>query len=81
MMKRVVLDTSVVIALLASDEEREGILNLLEHSILVCSESVTAEIGNAVSAMFKRGRISLEQGFALVEGFLEGVSKALLYSR
>lgn len=70
-MRRVVLDTSVVIALLASDEERDVILNAIEHDTFLCSESVTAEFGNAISAMFKRDRISLEQGIEMLEGFFE----------
>lgn len=68
-MKKIVLDTSVVIALLASDEERGPLLEILRGITLVCSESVTPEVGNAISAMFKRQRITLEQGMAIVEGF------------
>lgn len=59
----------MVIALLASDEERESILEIIRGAELVCSESITPEVGNAVSAMFKRQRITLEQGVAIVEGF------------
>lgn len=68
-MRKIVLDTSVVIALLASDEERPVILEKIRGTELVCSESITPEIGNAVSAMFKRQRITFEQGVAIVEGF------------
>ena len=68
-MRKIVLDTSVIIALLASDEERTPILEKIRGSELVCSESVTPEVGNAVSAMFKRQRITLKQGVAIVEGF------------
>lgn len=67
-MNKIVLDTSVVIALLASDEERAPILEKIRGTELVCSESLTPEVGNAVSAMFKRQRITLEQGVAIVEG-------------
>jgi predicted nucleic acid-binding protein len=66
---KIVLDTSVVIALLASDEEREGLIHAIKRYNLVCPESITPEIGNAVSAMFKRGRITLAQGITIVEGF------------
>jgi len=68
-MKKIVLDTSVVIALLASDEERDGIIHSIRGYDIVCPESIKPEIGNAVSAMFKRGRITLAQGLAIVEGF------------
>ena len=69
-MRRIILDTSVVIALLASDEDRAPILEKIRKAQLVCAESVTPEVGNAVSAMFKRQRITLEQGVAIVEGFM-----------
>lgn len=65
----VVLDTSVVIALLASDEERDTLVKSLDGYNFVCSESISPEMGNAVSAMFKRGRITLAQGHAMIEGF------------
>ncbi len=66
---KVVLDTSVVIALLASDEERDTLVKVLDGYDFVCSESISPEMGNAVSAMFKRGRITLDQGRAMIEGF------------
>ncbi len=66
---KVVPDTSVVIALLASDEERSMITDVIDGNELVCPESIKPEVGNAVSAMFKRGRITLEQGIEIVEGF------------
>jgi predicted nucleic acid-binding protein len=68
---KLALDTSVVIALLASDEERESILEKIAGHDFICSESITPELGNAVSAMFKRGRITLKQGLAMVDGFLQ----------
>lgn len=66
---KLVLDTSIVIALLASDEEQEYFLELIAGYDFVCSESIVPEVGNAISAMFKRGRITLEQGTALIDGF------------
>ncbi len=66
---KLVLDTSIVIALLASDEEQEHLLEHIAGYDFVCSESIVPEIGNAISAMFKRRRITLEQGIALIDGF------------
>lgn len=54
--------------MLASDEERDPILEAIAGYDLVCSESMMPEVGNAVSAMFKWGRITREQGIALIEG-------------
>ena len=63
---KLLLDTSVVVALLASDEEQDNFLDIIAGYDYMCSESILPEIGNAVSAMFKRGRITLEQGLAIV---------------
>jgi len=65
----IVLDTSVVIALLAGDEEKKMIADAIDGNDLVCPESIKPEIGNAVSAMFKRVRITLKQGIELTEKF------------
>jgi len=65
----VVLDTSVIIALLSSETERNAIIEIINGKNFICPESVTAEIGNAVSAMFKRNRITLEAGKNLITAF------------
>ncbi len=66
---KLILDTSVVIALLAGDEEKDMIADAMDGNDLVCPESIKPEVGNAVSAMFKRGRINLEQGMEIIQGF------------
>ena len=68
-MARVVLDTSVIIALLASDEERQTLLEHISVYEFVCSSSIYPEIGNAISAMFKRGRITLSEGMMMIDAF------------
>jgi predicted nucleic acid-binding protein len=65
----IVLDTSVVIALIVSDEERKSVVDVIDGYDFVCPESIHPEIGNAVSAMFKKGRISLDEGIEITEGF------------
>lgn len=64
-----VVDTSIVIALLTGEKERQHILQITEDYELVCAASIETEIGNAVSAMFRRKRISLAQGKAIIDGF------------
>ncbi len=66
---KVILDTSVVIAIIGSREERKSILEIIDGYDFVCPESIYLEIGNAVSAMFKRSRITLNEGIELIEGF------------
>jgi predicted nucleic acid-binding protein len=58
---RIILDTSVLIALITSAKERKTIIEIIEGYDFFCSESIYPEIGNAVSAMFKRSRITLSQ--------------------
>jgi len=66
---KIVADTSIVIALLTSEKERQHILQTIKDYELVCANSIEAEIGNAVSAMFRRNRISLQQGVEIITGF------------
>ena len=55
--------------MLTSEKERQHILQMTEDYELVCAASIEAEIDNAVSAMFRRHRISFEQGQAIISGF------------
>lgn len=68
-MNKIILDTSVVIALLASEQEQPFLLHILRGYQFLCAESILPEIGNAISAMFKRRRITLQQGLAMIAAF------------
>jgi predicted nucleic acid-binding protein len=52
----VVVDTSVVIAVIAGESERNSIISLTQEANLLAPPSVHWEIGNAFSAMLRRGR-------------------------
>jgi predicted nucleic acid-binding protein len=56
-----VVDTSVLIAVLVSEPERAKILKNTENFDLIAPGSVHWEIGNALAAMLKRKRISIDQ--------------------
>jgi predicted nucleic acid-binding protein len=56
-----VIDTSVLIAVLTSEPEREKLIQQTQGVDLLAPPSVHWEIGNALSAMLKRKRISREQ--------------------
>jgi len=58
---KLLADTSIIIALIASDEEKSIINQIINDCELLCPASIHAEVGNAISAMFKRGRINLLQ--------------------
>ena len=76
-MPEALADTSVIIALLTNEKEQRQLLQVLDGYELVCAASIDAEIGNAVSAMFRRGRISLSQGLAIAESFKEAQFRTL----
>lgn len=56
-----VIDTSAIIAVIADGNERATILDRTVGAALTAPASVHWEVGNAFSAMFRRGRITLAQ--------------------
>jgi predicted nucleic acid-binding protein len=56
-----VIDTSVLIAALTSEPERRTLIRLTRGADLLAPASVHWEVGNALAAMFKRGRIDASQ--------------------
>ena len=58
---KIVVDTSVIIAVLFNEPVKPAILELTADSILYAPASLHWEIGNALSAMFKQKRITLAQ--------------------
>jgi len=54
-----VVDTSVIIAVITNEEHKRQLINLSKGADLIAPPSLHWEIGNAFSAMFKRKRISL----------------------
>jgi predicted nucleic acid-binding protein len=63
----VVIDASAVIAVITNETHKSVLIRLTEGSDLLSPSSLPVEVGNAFSAMFKRGRISLKQAKAAVE--------------
>lgn len=63
----VTVDTSVVIAVIANEPEKKRLIRMTEGADLVAPHSVHWEIGNAFSAMLKRGRIEMEQAAKAIE--------------
>jgi predicted nucleic acid-binding protein len=57
----IVVDTSVLIAVLVSESERTKIIKKTESFDLIAPGSVHWEIGNALAVMLKRKRINLDQ--------------------
>lgn len=64
---KLVIDTSILIAVLVNEPERDRIVSLTKDADLVAPQSVHWEIGNALSAMIKRHRIILDQAFKVIK--------------
>lgn len=58
---KVVVDTSVLIAVIANEPEKPALIEKTRGAELLAPPSVHWEIGNAFSAMLKRNRITYEQ--------------------
>lgn len=57
----IVIDTSALIAVLVDGPERPKIIELTSGNTLIGPGSIPWEIGNAFSAMFKQGRLTLDE--------------------
>lgn len=57
----IVLDTSAAIAVLLNEPSKPALIKRTEDAELLAPISLPIEIGNAFSAMFKRGRLTPEQ--------------------
>jgi predicted nucleic acid-binding protein len=57
--KEIVIDASAIIAVIFNEPERNRLIELTDDCTLVAPASIHWEVGNAISAMFKRRRIDL----------------------
>jgi predicted nucleic acid-binding protein len=65
----IVVDTSVLIAAIANEPERDALIKLTQGANLIAPHSVHWEIGNAFSAMFKRNKVTLEQALEAIQSY------------
>ncbi len=56
-----VVDTSIIIAVLCNEEHKNKIIEKTKNFDLVAPHSMHWEIGNALSAMLKQNRITIAQ--------------------
>lgn len=63
----IVADTSVVIAVIANEPQKPLIVQKTQGVELIAPFSLKWEIGNAFSAMIKRGRITFDQANKAIE--------------
>ncbi len=66
-----VVDTSVIIAVITNETYKKKLISLTKSADLIAPPSLSWEIGNAFSAMFKRKRISLTQSQKALDAYLQ----------
>ena len=66
----IIIDTSAILAVLLNEPSRPKIVSITQNSVLGAPGSVKWEIANALTALFKRNRISIEEGHAVMKSFL-----------
>lgn len=62
----IVVDTSVIIAVIVNESSKPAIIQATQGGDLLAPSSVHWEIANAFSAMFKRGRVTLDEALKAV---------------
>jgi predicted nucleic acid-binding protein len=67
----IVVDTSVIVAVIAHEPQRGALIGLTKGADLLAPASVHWEIGNAFSAMLKRNRIALDQALRAIAAYRE----------
>lgn len=66
---QLIIDASALLAVLMGESERETILRRTTGATLIAPASLPWEVGNALSAMLRRGRIDGVQAGALATNF------------
>ena len=64
-----VVDASILLAVLTSESERARIMELAQDVDLIAPSSVHWEVGNALSSMLKRGRMTLVQAERVLKNY------------
>lgn len=67
----ITIDTSALLAVLLNEEHKTKIIEKTKGHSLQAPASLDAEVGNALSAMFKRDRITLDQAEQVLGQFKE----------
>jgi predicted nucleic acid-binding protein len=63
----IVIDTSAVVAVITDASEKAALVRVTEDAALIAPSSIHWEIGNAFSAMRRRGRLTFEMAARAIE--------------
>lgn len=67
----ITIDTSALLAVLLNEQHKPAIIEATKGHDLQAPFSLDAEVGNALSAMFKRDRLSLDEARQVLTQFSE----------
>ncbi len=67
----VVIDASVLIAVITNEDEKEKLVALTSEAELIAPLSVHWEIGNAFSSLLKRKRLKLDEVLEAIDIYLQ----------
>jgi predicted nucleic acid-binding protein len=65
----IVIDTSALLAVVAEQPEKAELIRLTRGATLVAPSSVHWEVGNALSAMFKRKAIDIDDALKVLDAY------------
>jgi predicted nucleic acid-binding protein len=65
----IVIDASVIIAVITNERLKAKLVEATDEAEVISPDSVHWEVGNAFSAMLKRGRISIEDARAALHAY------------
>ena len=66
---RLVVDTSVIIAVVAGEQTKDALIRVTKGADLLAPSSLHWEFGNALAAQLRRGRLTLDQARKLVHSY------------
>ena len=69
MANNIVVDASVLIAVVTNEPEKANLVQFTHNANLIVPPSIPWEIGNAFSAMLKRNRISLAEALNAIDAY------------
>ena len=70
-MSKIVADTSVMISVITDEPSKSDVLRLTRDKEIIAPTVLQAEVGNALSRMFKRKRASLKEAIHALEVFAD----------
>ena len=68
---KIVIDTSALVAVLLSEPERPALVRATQRADLLAPGSVHWEIGNALTALLRRRRLTLPQAHKALESYAQ----------